>query len=313
MGSNSPAMIRYALKRLLSAIPTLLALMTLTFFIMKVVPGGPFDEEKALPPEIKANLDAKYHFDEPIWKQYLRYISDLAHGDFGPSYRYMGGRTVNDIIKDSLPVSIELGLYAMMVAIAFGIPLGVMAAYKRNTWLDFSAMLLAMAGISLPNFLVASMLVLLFSVQLGWLPPALWEDWRSAVLPVLTLAIRPLALIARLTRASMLEALTMDYVRTAMAKGLDTRSVLFKHALKNALVPVVTLIGPLVAAVVTGSFVVEFFFAIPGLGKHFVSAVTDRDYPLIMGVTIVYGVIVVGANLVVDLLYGVIDPRIRLS
>ena len=306
-------MIIFIAKRLLSAVPTLLALMTLTFFIMKVVPGGPFDEEKALPPEIKANLNAKYHFDEPVWKQYARYLGDVAHGDFGPSYRYLGGRTVNDIIADALPVSVELGFYAIILAIVVGVPVGVLAAWQKNSWLDFSAMFWAMAGVSLPNFLVASILVLVFSVHLGWLPPALWEDWRSAVLPVITLAVRPLALIARLTRASMLEALTTDYVRTAQAKGLGTISVLFKHALKNALVPVVTLTGPLVAAVITGSFVVEYFFAIPGLGKHFVSAVTDRDYPLIMGVTIVYGVIVIGANLLVDLAYAWIDPRIRVG
>ncbi|MBI3555916.1 MAG: ABC transporter permease [Deltaproteobacteria bacterium] len=306
-------MIKVVAKRLLSAVPTLLALMTLTFFIMKVVPGGPFDEEKALPPEIKANLEAKYHFNEPVWKQYGRYLGDLSRGDFGPSYRYLGGRTVNDIIGDALPVSAELGFYAIVFAIAVGIPVGVLSAYKKNSWLDFSAMFWAMAGVSLPNFLVASILVLVFSVHLGWLPPALWEDWRSAILPVITLAVRPLALIARLTRASMLEALATDYVRTAQAKGLGMGSVLFKHALKNALVPVVTLTGPLVAAVITGSFVVEFFFAIPGLGKHFISAVTDRDYPLIMGVTMVYGVIVIAANLLVDLTYAWIDPRMRVG
>ncbi len=306
-------MIIFVAKRLLSAVPTLLALMTLTFFIMKIVPGGPFDEEKALPPEIKANLDAKYHFNEPMWKQYARYLGDVSHGDFGPSYRYLGGRTVNDIISEALPVSMELGFYAIVFSIAIGIPVGVLSAYKKNSWLDFSAMFWAMAGVSLPNFLVASILVLVFSVHLGWLPPALWEDWRSAILPVLTLSVRPLALIARLTRASMLEALATDYVRTAQAKGLGMVSILFKHALKNALVPVVTLTGPLVAAVITGSFVVEFFFAIPGLGKHFVSAVTDRDYPLIMGVTMVYGVIVIAANLIVDLMYAWIDPRIRVG
>ncbi|MBI3544583.1 MAG: ABC transporter permease [Deltaproteobacteria bacterium] len=306
-------MILFVLRRIATSIPTLLALMTLTFFVMKIVPGGPFDQEKALPAEIKANLDAKYHFDEPVWKQYTRYLGDLARGDFGPSYRYMGGRTVNDIIAEALPVSAELGAAAILVAIVLGVPIGVLSAHRRNSWFDFTAMFWAMAGMSLPNFLVASIFVMIFSVRLGWLPPALWEDWRSAVLPVMTLAVRPLALIARLTRASVIETLTTDYVRTAEAKGLDTSTVLFKHALKNALVPVVTLTGPLVAAVITGSFVVEFFFAIPGLGKHFVSAVTDRDYPLIMGVTVVYGVIVVACNLAVDLAYAWIDPRMRVE
>lgn len=306
-------MIPYLVKRILSAIPTLLALMTLTFFIMKVVPGGPFDQEKALPPEVKANLEAKYHLDEPLLAQYLRYLGDLARGDLGPSYRYIGGRTVNDIIADTLPVSAELGFYAMLLAITVGIPIGVLAAHRKNSWLDFSTMFLAIAGMSLPNFLVASLLILVFSFYLNWLPPALWDDWTSVILPALTLSVRPIALIARLTRASMLEALSMDYVRTAHAKGLSLGQVLFKHALKNALVPVVTLTGPLVAAVITGSFVVEVIFAIPGMGKHFVSAVIDRDYTLIMGVTMVYGVIVISANLAVDLLYAWLDPRIRVA
>lgn len=306
-------MITYVIKRILGAVPTLLILMTLTFFIMKVVPGGPFDQERALPPEVQANLDAKYHFDEPVWKQYMRYLGDLAKGDLGPSYRYMGGRTVNEIIKETLPVSAEIGFFAIILAVVVGIPIGVMSAAKKNTWLDFSAMFLAIAGVSLPNFLVASFLILIFSVYLGWLPPALWEDWHSLVLPVITLAVRPIALIARLTRASVIETLHTDYVRTAESKGLDSRTVLFKHALRNALVPVVTLLGPLVAAVITGSFVVEMIFALPGLGKHFVGAVIDRDYTLIMGVTLVYGIIVVGCNLIVDVLYVWLDPRIRID
>jgi oligopeptide transport system permease protein len=306
-------MINFILKRVGEAVPTLLALMTITFFVMKAVPGGPFDTERALPPEVKAAIDAKYHFDEPVWKQYLRYMGDLARGDLGPSYRYMGGRGVNEVISEGLPVSAKLGFAAVLLSIAVGIPLGAIAAYKRGTWLDLSAMFLAVAGISLPNFLVASLLIVVFSTKLGWLPPALWEDWRSAILPVISLAIRPIALIARLTRASLLEALTQDYVRTAEAKGLDAMTVLFKHALRNALLPVVTLMGPLTAAIITGSFVIELIFAIPGMGRHFVSAVIDRDYTLIMGVTLVYGVIVVAANLTVDLLYAWVDPRIRME
>lgn len=306
-------MIPYAFKRLLGAIPTLLALMTLTFFVMKVVPGGPFDGERALPDEIKNNLAAKYHLDEPLWKQYGRYLGDVARGDLGPSYRYMGARGVNEIIAESLPVSLQLGAWAILIAMLLGVPLGALAAYKRNTWLDFSAMFVAVAGLSMPNFLVASLLILVFSIHLGWLPPALWDGWQSMILPIATLTLRPMALIARLTRASLVESLATDYVRTAEAKGLSAFTVVFKHALKNALVPVVTLLGPLTAAVITGSFVIEVIFAIPGMGKHFVSAVTDRDYTLIMGVTLVYGVIVILANLVVDLLYALIDPRIRLE
>lgn len=306
-------MIPYVFKRLLGAIPTLLALMTLTFFIMKIVPGGPFDGERALPDEIKANLAAKYHLDESLWKQYGRYLTDVARGDLGPSYRYMGARGVNEIIGESLPVSLQLGAWAIFIALLLGIPLGALAAYRRNTWLDFSAMFVAVAGLSIPNFLVASLLILVFSIHLGWLPPALWDGWQSMILPIVTLMLRPMALIARLTRASLVEALSTDYVRTAEAKGLSAPIVVFKHALKNALVPVVTLLGPLTAAVITGSFVIEVIFAIPGMGKHFVNAVTDRDYTLIMGVTLVYGVIVIAANLVVDLLYAWIDPRIRLE
>jgi len=306
-------MLLFIAKRLFWAIPTMLALMTLTFFVMKAVPGGPFDGEKALPPEIKANIDAKFHFDEPVWKQYTRYIGDLVQGDFGPSYRFLGGRNVNEIIAETLPVSFELGFYALVFAILIGVPLGAIAAYKKNTWIDFSAMFIAVSGISLPNFLVATILILVFSVQLNWLPPALWEGWEGRILPSITLAVRPMALIARLTRASMLETLNTDYVRTAEAKGLSAAKVIFKHALKNALLPVVTLLGPLAAAIVTGSFVVEVIFAIPGMGRHFVSAVTDRDYTLIMGLTIVYGLVVVGANIIVDLMYAWIDPRIRVS
>lgn len=306
-------MIVFLVKRLVGAVPTLLALMTLTFFVMRLVPGGPFDSERALPEEVKANIAAKYHFDEPLLKQYGRYLFDVARGDLGPSYRYMGARGVNEIIADTLPVSAQLGFLAIAFAALVGVPLGALAAYRRNSWFDFSSMFFAVAGISLPNYLLASILILVFSMHLGWFPPALWEDWRSMVLPVITLSARPTALIARLTRASLLETLNTDYIRTARAKGLSTFDVVFKHALKNALVPVVTMLGPLTAAIITGSFVIEVIFAIPGMGKHFVSAVTDRDYTLIMGVTLVYGIIVIAANIIVDLMYAWIDPRIRLE
>lgn len=306
-------MIPFLAKRMLGAIPTLFALMTVTFFVMRVVPGGPFDSERALPDEVKANIAAKYHLDKPVWEQYLRYLGDLARADLGPSYRYLGTRGVNEIISESLPVSAQLGFFAIALAVVVGVPLGALAAYRKNSLFDFASMFVAISGISLPNYLLASLLILVFSMHLGWLPPALWEDWRSMILPIVTLSARPMALIARLTRASLLETLNADYIRTARAKGLDTYTILFKHALKNALVPVVTLLGPLTAAVITGSFVIEVIFAIPGMGRHFVSAVTDRDYTLIMGVTIVYGVIVITANLIVDVLYAWIDPRIRLE
>lgn len=306
-------MIAFILKRLLFAVPTLLVLMTLTFVIMKVVPGGPFDSEKALPEEVKANIEAKYHLDKPLLEQYVLYLQNLAHGDLGLSYRYLGTRTVNEVIAETLPISMKLGICALLFAIVCGIPLGVMSAYYKNTWLDFSAMFLAVAGVSLPNYLVASGLILLFSIYLQWLPPALWEGWSSAVLPTITLGLRPMALIARMTRASMLDVLNADFVKMAYAKGASTLRVLFLHALKNALVPIITILGPITAAIITGSFVVEVIFAIPGMGRHFVSAVVDRDYTLIMGVTLVYGVIVILSNLAVDALYAWVDPRIRVK
>ncbi len=295
-------MIVFIVKRIFSAIPTLIVLMTLTFLVMKVVPGGPFDSEKALPNEVRANLDAKYHLDKPILTQYTLYLSDLLHGDLGPSYRYLGSRTVNEIIAETLPISAELGILALILAIAVGIPLGVLSAYFKGTWIDFSAMFIAVAGVSIPNYLIASGLILIFSIHLQWLPPALWENWRSLVLPVLTLALRPMALVARMTRSSMLDTMNMDYIRMAYAKGASTLRVLFVHALKNALVPVITILGPITAAIITGSFVVEIIFAIPGMGRHFVSAVIDRDYTLIMGVTLTYGLIVIVSNLLVDIL-----------
>lgn len=306
-------MITFFTRRLVAAIVTLLAVATLTFFASHSIPGGPFDTEKAVPADVKANISAKFGLDKPVWLQYANYLKLVAKGDFGNSYRYQGGRQVSDIISETLPISAKLGFAAIFVSIVIGIPMGVLAAYKKSTWLDFSTMFLAVSGISLPNFLLASILVLVFSMYLGWLPPALWEGWDSAILPIATLAVRPIGLIARLTRSSMLEALQMDYIRTARAKGLSLRHVLFKHALKNSLVPVVTLLGPLAAAIVTGSLIVEQMFAIPGLGKHFVGAVIDRDYTMIMGVTIVYYAILMLANLTVDLLYAWIDPRIRLT
>jgi ABC-type dipeptide/oligopeptide/nickel transport system permease component len=236
----------------------------------------------------------------------------LAKLDFGPSYKYIG-RTVNDIIGESLGVSIELGIYALIVALGIGLPLGIASAYKQNTWLDFSSMFLAVSGVSAPSYLVAALLIYIFCIRLDWLPPALWEDWRSAILPAVTLGIRPASLIARLTRASLLESIRADYIRTARAKGLAETVVVLKHALRNSLIPVLTLLGPLTAYVITGSFVVEYIFAIPGMGKHFINAVTNRDYPLIMGVTMVYGFLLVFCNLAVDVLYARVDPRIRLG
>jgi oligopeptide transport system permease protein len=302
----------FLVRRILTILATLLVLATLTFFLLRIVPGGPFDSEKALPPEIKANVDAKFGLDKPLYAQYLHYLAGMTHFDFGPSFKYEG-RTVSDVISDTLPTSVELGAYSLLLSLLLGLPLGILSAYRQNTWLDFSAMFLAVAGISLPSYFVGAILIYVFALQLHLLPAALWDDWPTKVLPVLTLGSRPASLIARLTRASLLESIRSDYVRTARAKGLSEGRVILKHALRNSLIPVLTLMGPLTANVLTGTFVIEYIFAIPGMGKYFIDAVTNRDYPLIMGVTMVYGFVLVIANLVVDLCYALIDPRIRIG
>jgi oligopeptide transport system permease protein len=303
----------YTAKRILSAIPTLLILATIVFFLLRIAPGGPFDGERVFPPEVKAAIDAHYGLDQPLWRQYWNWMRDIVlYFDFGESFHYVG-RSVNEMIANSLPASLLLGGLALLVALLFGVPLGVLAAWRQGTWLDSGAIFLAVAGVSLPSYLVASSLVMLFSLHLGWLPPALWEEPASAVLPVVTLALRPLAITARLVRSSMIETLSADYIRTAHAKGVEVRQVLFHHALRNSLIPVVTVMGPLAAGLVTGSFLVEMVFQVPGLGKHFVAAVLNRDYPMVMGVTLIYGVVLIAANLVVDVLCALLDPRIRLD
>jgi oligopeptide transport system permease protein len=302
----------WLMKRIASAALTLLLLATLTFFLIRIAPGGPFDSDHAWPPEIKANIDHKYGLDQPVTTQFVSWLKDVAHGDLRDSFQYIG-RPVTEMIGDALPPSLLLGTWALVVSILIGIPLGCIAAWKRGTWLDSSSMFLAVAGISLPSYLVASLLILLFALKLMWLPPALWEGWDSMILPIATLALRPLAMIARLTRASMLETLSSDYIRTAYAKGLSPSRVIFKHALRNSLIPVLTMLGPLAAGLVTGSFVVETVFQIPGMGRFFVQGVLNRDYPLVMGITLVYGAILIASNLLTDLMYGWADPRIRIQ
>ena len=302
----------FLLRKIPSIFLTLFVLASLSFLLMRTVPGGPFDSEKSLPPEIKANIEAKYQLNQPIWRQYTQYLGSLARGDFGPSYKYIG-RSVNEIIAESLPTSIVLGVYALLFALLLGLPLGVLSAYKQNTWLDFSSMFFAVAGVSAPNYLVAALLIYVFFMRLNWLPPAIWKDYSYSILPTITLGMRPAALIARLTRAALLESIHADYVRTARAKGLGEFAVIMKHALRNSLIPVITLLGPLTAYLVSGTFVVEYIFAIPGMGRHFINAVSNCDYPLIMGVTIIYGIILIMSNLLVDLAYRLADPRVRLS
>jgi oligopeptide transport system permease protein len=305
-------MVIYALRRLVGSLPTLLILLTLTFFLLRLAPGGPFDTDHAWPPEVQANIARKYELDRPVHVQFAHWIEDIARGDLRESFQYVG-RPVRDIIGESLPTSIVLGGWALLFSVALGIPLGCLAAWRQNTVWDYSAMFLAVAAISLPSYLAASLLILVFSLWLGWLPPALWEGPSSMVLPIITLGTRPMAIVARLTRATVLEALRADYVRTARGKGVPESAVIFKHALKNSMIPVITVLGPIAANLVTGSFLVEIVFQIPGMGKHFVQAVMNRDYPLVMGVTLVYGVVLIFANLMVDLVYGWMDPRIRLE
>ena len=305
-------MIAFILRRTLWAIPVLWVVATLTFIVMHIVPGGPFDKEKKLPPEIKANVEAKYHLDQPISRQYLLYLGGLLRGDLGPSYKYLG-RTVRDVIADTFPVSVELGLLALLIAFVLGLIAGIVSSWNAHSFWDRGVMFLATAGVSTPNFVLGALLVFVFSYRYPIFPPALWEDLRHAILPAMTLGLGPAAYIARLSRSSILETNRQDYVRTARAKGLSEGAILFRHVLRNSITPVVTILGPLTAALVTGSFVVEFIFSVPGMGKFFITAVTNRDYPLIMGVTLIYALLIVIANLVVDILYTWIDPRVKLT
>ena len=305
-------MSRYIIRRILWFIPVLLALTIFTFVLVRVIPGGPFDRvgDRTLPPEIVANLEAKYRLDKPMWEQYLEYMWNLIQLDLGPSFSYRT-RTVNDIIAQSLPVSAQLGVMSIALGVIIGIPAGCLAALKHNTWIDHTSTFIAILGYSIPSLVMGPVLIWIFALKLGWFPVARWEGPIYWVLPVITLGVGLSAGIARLTRGSLLQVLQEDYIRTARAKGLRERVVVVGHALKNSLIPVVTVLGPMFAAVVTGTFVVEQIFGIPGLGKHFVTSIGNRDYPVILGTTLLYAVLLVVANLVVDITYAWLDPRIR--
>jgi oligopeptide transport system permease protein len=303
-------MLLFLSRRLLHGFVVLWVVATLTFILLRLAPGGPFDRERKLPPEVLANIETKYHLDEPLTKQYLRYLAGLLRGDFGPSYKYLD-RGVNDVIRDTLPTSVLLGAFAIVFALAVSLPLGLLAAYFRGSWTDRCCMLVAAMGISLPHFILGALLIWAFALQLGWLQAGRWDNVSSAVLPTVTLGAAPAAYLSALVRSTLLETLGEDFIRTARAKGVKETVVVLKHALSHSLVPVLTVMGPLTAALLTGSFVVEYVFAIPGMGRFFITAVTDRDYPLIMGVTLVYTALLVSANFFVDLLYGYVDPRIR--
>lgn len=305
-------MLRYTLRRFLGAWPTLLVLMTLAFFMMRAAPGGPFDTEKTLPPEIQANLDKKYHLDEPLIQQYGRYLLDLAQGDFGPSFQYKD-YSVNELIAQGFPVSLRLGGTAIILAFFIGALLGTIAALRQNTTTDYTVMAAAMTGISIPNFVLAPLLILLFAVHLQWLPAGGWNDgaFLNTVLPIIALTLPYVAYISRLMRSSMIEVLRSNAIRTARAKGLPERTIILRHALKPALLPVISFLGPATAGIITGSVVIEQIFGIPGIGRYFVQGALNRDYTLVMGVVVFYGVLIIAFNFIVDVVYALLDPKIR--
>jgi len=309
--THDSGMLKHTLRGLLSLVPTLLMLITVAFFMMRMAPGGPFDTEKLLPPEIEANLEAKYHLDEPLLQQYFRYMGQIAVLDFGPSFQYKDW-TVNELIAQSYPVSLTIGALAMLLAFVMGTMLGITAALRQNTRVDYSLMGIAMLGISVPNFVIAPILILLLAVYAGWLPAGGW-DWSvaSMVLPVVTLSLPVTAYIARLTRGSMIEVLHSNFIRTARAKGLPESVVIRRHALKPAMLPVISFMGPAIAGLISGSVVIERIFSIPGLGSYFVAGALNRDYTLVMGVVIFYGVLIIVLNFIVDLLYAWLDPKVR--
>ncbi len=322
-------MTAYVIRRLLYAIPVLFCIILVTFLLARSLPGGPFDRagDKTLPESIRKNLEAKYGLDDPTHVQFANYLGNVLRGDLGPSYSYRG-RSVNQIMKESLPISLQLGILSIMLGLIIGIPAGIIAALRQNTWIDYSSSFVAILGVSIPNIVLGPFLIYIFAVQLGWLPAARWganykefyfgwippmtvDFWRHAILPVITLGTALSATFARLTRASLLQTIREDYIRTARAKGLTEYGVIMRHAMKNSLIPVVTVFGPLLIAVVTGSFVVERIFGIPGMGEFFVTSVTNRDYPIVLGTTLIYSVGLVFANIGVDVAYAWLDPRIR--
>jgi oligopeptide transport system permease protein len=302
----------YTIKRLFGALPTLFIIIAIAFFMMRLAPGGPFDKERKLSAEVEANLMKAYHLDEPLPQQFIRYVGNLLQGDFGPSFQYKDF-SVTELIWGGFPASLKLGGIAIILATVIGIGLGSLAALKQNSAIDYAVMATAMTGITIPNFVVAPLLTLVFGLLLGWLPVGGWGggDLSHIVLPITALALPQIAAVARLTRGSMIEVLHSNYVRTARAKGLPERITILRHALRAALLPVVSYLGPAIAGIITGSIVIEQIFGIPGIGRYFVQAALNRDYTLVMGVTVFYGALIILFNLAVDLLYGFLDPKVR--
>jgi oligopeptide transport system permease protein len=303
-------MLRFITRRLLETIPVLLVIITATFFMIRFVPGGPFTAEKAVTPEILRNLEAHYGLNKPLYRQYFDYVGSLLHGDLGPSFKYPN-RTVNEIIADKLPTSLELGGWSLLVALAVGLPLGVIAAVKRNTWLDYVCSSTAMVGICVPTFVLGPLLVLLFGIHLRWVNASGWYEPIDRVLPAIVLGFFYSAYLMRLTRGGMLEVLHQDFIRTARAKGASETRIIFRHALRGGLLPVVSFLGPAIAGILTGSFVIETIFQIPGLGREFVNSAFNRDYTLVLGTVILYAVLVIACNLVVDVVQVWLNPKLK--
>ncbi|MYM60589.1 oligopeptide ABC transporter permease OppB [Vibrio sp. OCN044] len=305
-------MIKFIAKRVLEAIPTMLVLITVSFFLVRFAPGNPFSSERPLPPEVMANINAKYGLDKPVFEQYTTYLSNIIVGDFGPSFKYKD-YTVNELISESLPVSAKIGLFAFIFTVISGVTIGTLAALKQNTWLDFLLMASAMLGVVLPSFVLAPLLIYIFSIKLQVLPAGGWLDGslKYMLLPIVGMSLLYVATFARITRGSMIETLNSNFIRTARAKGLSYRYIIIKHALKPALLPVVSYMGPAFVGIITGSVVIETIFGLPGIGKLFVNAAFNRDYSLVMGITILIGFLFILFNAVVDVLLAMIDPKIR--
>lgn len=305
-------MLRYVFRRFLTAVPTLFLIVTISFFLMRVAPGGPFNQEKGLNPVIKANLERVYHLDEPLWKQYLLYLNNLLHGDFGPSYN-LPDFTVADLFKEGLPISIQLGSTALILALLIGGALGIIAALNQNRGGDFAVIATATAGSTIPTFVIAPLFQLAFALGLHWFPVGGWGNGAlvNKIGPIITLALPQIAIVARLMRGSMIESLRSHHIRTARALGLSDYSIIIRHALRGALLPIISYAGPAAAALLTGSIIVESIFSIPGVGRYFVEAALNRDYTLVMGTVVVIAIFIIIFNLIVDIMYALVDPRVR--
>ncbi|WGL15917.1 oligopeptide ABC transporter permease OppB [Microbulbifer bruguierae] len=307
-------MLKFIAKRALEAIPTLFILITVSFFLMRFAPGNPFSAEIAMTPEVMANIEAKYGFDKPVYQQYFNYLGSLLQGDLGPSFKYKDF-SVNELVAQALPVSVKIGLFAFIVAVTFGVGFGTIAALRQNSWLDYTIMTSAMAGVVIPSFVLAPLLVLIFAIWLEWLPAGGWHNGAAqyVILPVLGMSLYYIASISRIMRGSMIEVLNSNFIRTAKAKGLSMPYIIVRHALRPAILPVLSYLGPALVGIITGSVVIETIFGLPGIGQLFVNGALNRDYSMVLGLTILVGALTITFNAIVDILYAVVDPKIRYS